>query len=90
MLNQFINYIKDQELFNANDKVLLAVSGGMDSVVMCELFKKAGFNFGIAHCNFKLRNDESDGDQDFVKVLADKLSVDFHSIDFNTENIAEE
>jgi len=62
----------------------------MDSVVMCELFNKAGFKFGIAHCNFKLRGDESDGDQNFVKALADKLNVNFHTIDFETAKIAEE
>lgn len=88
MLDNFKNFIKKEKLFGKNQKILLAVSGGIDSVVMSFLFKSAGYEFGIAHCNFKLRGKESDLDEEFVKQLAEKLKVPFHSISFDTEKIA--
>ncbi len=66
-------------------KYLLAVSGGLDSVVMAELFFLAGFDFSIAHCNFQLRGKESDGDERHVKKLATDYKVPFYSIKFDTE-----
>ena len=65
-------------------RTLLAVSGGMDSVVMIELFHQLGFEFGIAHCNFQLRGAESDGDEALVKTLADKYRVPFFHTRFDT------
>lgn len=88
MLQQFKTYITQQKLFNKEDKILLAVSGGMDSVVMAHLFHASKINFGIAHCNFKLRGKESDADEQFVKTVAAKLKADFHSTSFNTEQEA--
>lgn len=88
MLQQFTNYINQQQLFTKEDSVLLAVSGGMDSKVMCELFHQADFKFGIAHCNFKLRAKESDGDEQFVKALAKKYKVSFYATSFDTEAYA--
>ena len=70
-LQQFINFIKTNALFVKQDKILLAVSGGKDSVLMAQLFKLAGFEFSIAHCNFNLRADEAQRDESFVKLLAD-------------------
>jgi len=84
MLNRFKKYIKDNKLFTKEDKILLAVSGGIDSVVMTDLFSKAEFNFAIAHCNFKLRGKDSDEDQLFVEKLSKKYNVDFYTVDFNT------
>src|SRR5690606_24261596 len=81
-------FIKKEKLFGKNQKILLAVSGGIDSVVMSFLFKSAGYEFGIAHCNFKLRGKESDLDEEFVKQLAEKLKVPFYNISFDTEKIA--
>lgn len=68
--------------------MLLAVSGGLDSVVMVELFHRAQIPFGIAHCNFNLRGKESDADHAFVRSLAKKHKVRFHSKKFNTATIA--
>ena len=65
-------------------KFLLAVSGGVDSVVMAELFQKAKYKFGIAHCNFQLREAESDGDEKFVKGIADCSGNAFHVKQFDT------
>lgn len=88
MLNLFTTYIKKEKLFSKTDNILLTVSGGIDSVVMCELFHKAGLKFGIAHCNFQLRGDESEGDENFVEELAEKYRVQFHSVSFDTSAFA--
>ena len=88
MLEKFLEFISEKKLFNSSDKVLLAVSGGIDSVVMSHLFYKAGLDFAIAHCNFGLRGEESDQDELFVKKLTKKYKVPFYSDSFDTENFA--
>src|SRR5688572_12370104 len=72
------------------DKLLLAVSGGVDSVVLCELCKQAGYDFEIAHCNFQLRGEESERDEMFVRGLGEKYKVDVKVKKFDTERFAEE
>ena len=67
MLDRFIENITTKQLFNQNQKVLLAVSGGIDSMVMLYLFEKSGFDYGIVHCNFHLRGNQSIDDEEFVK-----------------------
>ncbi len=89
-LQQFINFIKSNALFVEQDKNLLAVSGGKDSVLMCQLFKLAGYQFSIAHCNFNLRGDESQRDESFVKQLAATLAVPFYVKHFDTKAYANE
>jgi len=89
-LKQFTDYITQQHLFSASDCVLLGVSGGKDSVLMAQLFKLAGFNFSIAHCNFNLRADEAQRDEAFVKLLSQELEVPFHVVHFDTESFAKE
>lgn len=69
-------------------KTLLAVSGGIDSVVLAHLFNSIGLDFGIAHCNFNLRGKESNEDEEFVKNLAASLNNDFHVTSFQTSKIA--
>jgi tRNA(Ile)-lysidine synthase len=89
MLDDFLKFIEKQKLFLKKDKVLLTVSGGVDSIVICDLFFKGGFSFGIAHCNFKLRGEESDKDEHFVQSLAGKYKVPFHKKHFNTKSYSE-
>jgi tRNA(Ile)-lysidine synthase len=87
-LRSFHAFIERNNLFNADQKVLLAVSGGKDSVLMAHLFKQAGLNFGIAHCNFRLRAEESSRDEAFVKQLAESLAVPLYRKDFDTRAYA--
>ncbi|MBV8251044.1 MAG: tRNA lysidine(34) synthetase TilS [Chitinophaga sp.] len=88
LLNNFLNFIKEHLLFDPSQKILLAVSGGVDSMVMACLFKEAGFQAGIAHCNFQLRDEESVRDEAFVKELAAKLDLPLHEVRFNTAEYA--
>lgn len=89
-VSSFVAYIKKNALFTQGDKILLAVSGGKDSVLMAQLFKLTGFKFSIAHCNFNLRGDESQRDEAFVKLLAFTLDVPFYSTHFDTKAYAKE
>ncbi|MET3128128.1 tRNA(Ile)-lysidine synthase [Arcicella rosea] len=89
MLNEFLTFINKQNLIQPSQKVLLAVSGGMDSVVMCDLFSKAKLDFAIAHCNFGLRGEESNEDEMFVKKLSIKYKVPFYVTTFQTADFAE-
>jgi tRNA(Ile)-lysidine synthase len=84
----FKKHIADQHLFTAKDKLLLAVSGGVDSVVLCELCKQAGYDFVIAHCNFQLRGAESERDEQFVQQLGEKYGVEVKVKRFDTEQYA--
>jgi tRNA(Ile)-lysidine synthase len=90
LLKQFQQYIKEENLFHQKDKLLLAVSGGVDSVVLCELCKQAGYDFVIAHCNFQLRGEESERDEQFVKELGKRYSVEVLVKRFSTEKYAAE
>jgi tRNA(Ile)-lysidine synthase len=90
LLERFKRYIADENLFQPNDKLLLAVSGGVDSVVLCELCKQAGYDFVIAHCNFQLRGAESEHDEAFVKTLAAKYGAEFFVKKFDTATYVSE
>jgi tRNA(Ile)-lysidine synthase len=88
LLQRFKQYIQKENLFQPNDGLLLAVSGGIDSVVLCELCKQAGYNFVIAHCNFQLRGEESERDENFVRGLGEKYGVEVLVKKFDTKQIA--
>src|SRR5438477_10988634 len=88
LLQRFKDFIRQQDLFHQKDKLLLAVSGGVDSVVLCELCKQSGFDFAIAHCNFQLRGGESVRDEQFVKSLGLKYNVEVRVKKFDTEQYA--
>lgn len=88
MLERFLENINKNQLFEPHEKVLLAISGGIDSMVLLHLFEKSGFDYGIVHCNFQLRGIESDGDEDFVRsqVLVHGVPAWFKR--FDTEEYA--
>jgi tRNA(Ile)-lysidine synthase len=90
MHEEFIKYLTDTCNCSSDSRFLLAVSGGVDSVVMTHLFHESGIDFSIAHCNFHLRGEESDGDQRFVEELAKQLSHPFYKKDFNTYSYADD
>ena len=90
MLEQFLNHISKYKLFKTADKILLAVSGGLDSMVMLHLCKEAGLNIGVAHCNFKLRGEESNQDEYFVKGFCNENEIPFYVTQFNTQEYSKQ
>jgi tRNA(Ile)-lysidine synthase len=90
LIKEFIKNIEQQNLFQKNDYLLLAVSGGADSVALCELCFQAGFHFEIAHCNFQLRGEESERDEKFVRQLGEKYWTKVYVKKFDTNRYAAE
>ncbi|MDA9228352.1 tRNA lysidine(34) synthetase TilS [Flavobacteriales bacterium] len=88
MKNKFLHYINEHKLFDNKSKILLAISGGIDSVCLANIFIRLEYDIELAHCNFKLREGESDQDETFVSDLANKYKIPFHSISFETNNYA--
>ena len=88
LLKDFKAFVTKENLFQPKDHLLLAVSGGVDSVVLCELCHRAGYSFSIAHCNFQLRGEESVRDENFVRGLAARYGVRIHVKHFETEAYA--
>jgi tRNA(Ile)-lysidine synthase len=88
MQHDFLKYIDDNNLVEKGDRVLLAVSGGIDSMVMTDLFVRAGIETGLAHCNFGLRGRESDKDEALVRKYAENAGIPFYSIRFKTDDYA--
>lgn len=88
MLQRFKDYISRQHLFSPTDEVLLAVSGGRDSVVLMHLMQNAGFRYAVAHCNFHLRPVDCDRDEAFVCSLAKEYGVPYYTTDFDTHAYA--
>lgn len=84
LLQGFERYINDKHLATREDKILLTVSGGVDSMVMLSLFAQAGYNIGVAHCNFQLRGEESDEDEVLVENKAREYGVEFYNRRFDT------
>ncbi len=90
MLQEFRNHIITNFPFLSGSKLLIACSGGLDSIVLLNLLHKLKIDFSVAHCNFKLRGKESDGDERFILELAGKLQFPIFRIDFDTKKYAKE
>jgi len=88
ILERLKQYIDDKELLQNEDKVLLAVSGGKDSMLMAKLFHDLGINCIMAHCNFQLRAEESNKDEELVKIYGQELGFPVFVNKFDTENFA--
>ena len=90
MLDKLQQHIDKHNLLEPNDRLLLTVSGGKDSVCMLHLFAQLDYPLAIAHCNFSLRGDDSDEDENFVKGLATQYGLSFFSKRFETKKYAQE
>ncbi len=90
MIDQFQAYINRYNLLAKGDKVILALSGGIDSMVLADLLLKAKVEFVAAHCNFHLRGEESDGDEKFVRDYAERNGIQCYVKHFGTEKYAAE
>jgi tRNA(Ile)-lysidine synthase len=88
MLKKFQNHINEKLSFIKNAKLLIAISGGVDSVVLAYLCKKMDLNISLAHCNFNLRGAESDADEDFVLQLAEDWELEVFIENFDTKKFA--
>ena len=90
MIDQFQAYINRCNLIAEGEKVILALSGGIDSMVLADLLLKVKVNFVAAHCNFHLRGEESDGDEQFVRDYAERNGIQCFVKHFETEKYAAE
>jgi len=87
MREEFLEHIRSNKLFNPDETVLLSVSGGIDSMVMAELFLREGFNVSVAHINHQLRGDDSLKDAEFVRSFCITRNVTFHIKDLDPEEL---
>jgi tRNA(Ile)-lysidine synthase len=88
MIDKFRKFICENNIIRPGDKILLAVSGGIDSMVMAHLFHDLQYNIGIAHCNFSLRGVDSDKDEELVRKYASYYSIPFYATRFETKSFA--
>jgi tRNA(Ile)-lysidine synthase len=90
MLEKISSFINENQLAPAGSKIIVAVSGGLDSVVLADVLHKLKYEIAFAHCNFGLRGEDSEADELFVKKLAKKYEAPFYSEHFSTKAFAEE
>ena len=94
MLRRVQKYIRDKELLEKGDRVLVCVSGGADSVALLDVLQRGGYECVVAHCNFHLRGEESDRDERFVReVIGERLKAKGEKLwvkDFDTVGYAQE
>lgn len=90
IIRKVVQYINKERLFTLKNKVLIALSGGADSVALLRILMEAGYTCEAAHCNFHLRNEESDRDELFVRTLCSDLNIILHVQHFDTTNFANE
>ena len=88
MLKTFQSLLQGKLSFLEESSLLVAVSGGLDSMVLVDLCKKTGLNISLAHCNFKMRGLESNKDVDFIKSYAEIHNIEFFSTAFDTDTYA--
>lgn len=90
MLDKLKNNIAQNFPFLENKKLLLATSGGLDSMIMAHLFKQLNYKLALAHCNFQLRGIESFEDQNFVQNFGEKNGIQVFITQFDTEAFAKD
>jgi len=88
VVDKLKRYIGEKDLLSPHDRVLIAVSGGLDSMVLLHLMKQLDVEVAVAHCNFQLRDEDSDQDEAFVRVYCGKWNIPFFCKRFETNNYA--
>ncbi len=89
LIKTFEAYNDKHQLIPEGAKVLVAVSGGVDSMVLLHLLRRSGVNVGVAHCNYQLRGEDSNLDEALVRTFCVEANVPFHSKQFNTKEISD-
>ncbi|PAM93135.1 tRNA lysidine(34) synthetase TilS [Flavobacterium sp. IR1] len=90
MFSKFQNHILSRFPFLEDKKLFLAVSGGLDSMVLLHLFKQLPYEIAVLHCNFQLRGLESFGDQNFIQDFCDQNKIHVFTTQFDTEAFAKD
>ncbi|MEE1899963.1 tRNA lysidine(34) synthetase TilS [Flavobacterium rakeshii] len=90
MLSKLQKHLEENIPFLGGKKLLLATSGGIDSMVLVDLFNQLDYTIAMAHCNFGLRGNESDGDEKFIRDYAQKNNIELFVTNFDTNKYAEE
>jgi tRNA(Ile)-lysidine synthase len=88
MLSEFKNHLKEDLPFLKDSKLLIAVSGGIDSMVLLHLLQQLNYDIAIAHCNFSLRGEESNEDEEFIKNYASENKIKIFATHFDTSSFA--
>ena len=88
MLRKLKDFWHEQQLFTPSDSILVAVSGGVDSMVLIDILHQEGISFSIGHCNFKLRGQDSEEDEAFIRNTANHYGVPFYTTAFDTRSLA--
>ena len=85
MWNKIADFIGRHQLLSSDKLQLVAVSGGADSVALLLVLQRLGYAVEAVHCNFHLRGDESNRDEQFVRQLCDNKGITLHLIHFDTK-----
>ncbi|MGE0568988.1 MAG: tRNA lysidine(34) synthetase TilS [Bacteroidia bacterium] len=89
MLDTFRQHIESSGIISKNTRFAVGVSGGVDSIVLCDLLLKCGYKFAVVHCNFSLRGKDSEQDEEFVQSFTKSNKLDFYSEKFDTKIYSE-
>jgi len=87
---KFLDFVTQNNLFDKKTKLILGVSGGVDSMVMLYILSKLGFTFSVGHVNFNLRKSESDAEEKLVKITCEQKNIEFFSQHYDTRKFAKD